>query len=429
MNRRRFLNTSLPATMAGAALAVDSAPAAASQQSRRPSVLLISGWNLHNIGDVAITPGFLRLAQQHFPEARVTVLLASYFEEVGAYLKQRFPDIHLVKWNFTAGEALSPEMEEAFRGADLLVLNSGMTLSYGYYGLEWERYLPRLLAFLKAHQMGIPFGVYAHSFDKLEPHGEYLYRDVLGKAAFVYTRDGESLKLLKSKGVACPEMAYAPDATFGFDLRDQAKAAEILRAHSLEPGRFVSLIPRLDVDRFRQDGKEKDHAEQTRDVIVRYVRATKEPVFIVPEVSRLLALHREAVYDPLPDDVKSLVRYKADFWMPDEAQTVYAQSRMVVSWEMHSVILGLAAGTPSLHPFFRQAGLKQWMMRDLGVEQWLFDIDEKPPAAVAEAMIGVHRDTPAAKASAANAMAFARQRQRETMSVVKRAAMEHFNRR
>ena len=57
----------------------------------RPSILLISGWNLYNIGDVAITPGFLRLVRRYVPEAKVTILAASYPEELRAYLHS-FPE-------------------------------------------------------------------------------------------------------------------------------------------------------------------------------------------------------------------------------------------------------------------------------------------------------------------------------------------------
>ena len=176
--------------------------ASAAADGRRPSILLISGWNLHNIGDVAITPGFLRLVQKHFPEARVTVLLQTFPDELGKYLRERFPDVQIVPNEFKAGEKLTPRMEQAFAGADLLVLNSGMTLSYGYYGNEWEKYIPRLLAFIKADQAGVPFGIFGHSFDMIKPPAEILYRDVLNRAAFVFTRDSESLKVLRGAGVA-----------------------------------------------------------------------------------------------------------------------------------------------------------------------------------------------------------------------------------
>lgn len=393
---------------------------------RRPSILLISGWNLYNIGDVAITPGFLRLVQQHFPEAQVTVLLQTFPKELGDYLKQRFPDVRIIPNEFRGGEKLSPEMEGAFAGADLLVLNSGMTLSYGYYGHEWDRYIPRLLAFLKARELGIPYGIYGHSFDKIDPPADILYRDVLGKAAFVYTRDSESLKVLKKCGVACPEMAFGPDSTFGFDLRNKQEADDFYRVHNVEPGKFTSFIPRLDVNRFRKDGREKEHAAQTRAVIEQYVETAREPVVLVHEVTRMLEPVKTMVFDQLSESARKYVRYKPDYWMPDTAATVYANSRMVVSMEMHSVILGLAAGTPSLHPYFKEAGLKQWMMRDIGLPEWLIDQDEVSHAGIAGAMLNVYRDTPAARAKVTQAMALVQRRQKETMAVVKRSALEHF---
>jgi polysaccharide pyruvyl transferase WcaK-like protein len=399
------------------------------QPQRRPHILFIGGWNLYNIGDVAIPLGFFRLRDQYFPEAKITLLIASYPKELGDYYRSFYPDLDIIPFEFKAGVPLSPQTEEAFRGADALVLGSGMTLSYGYYGLEYDRYIPRLLAFLKAKQMGIPFGVYAHSFDKLEPHAEYLYKEVLNQAAFIYTRDSESLKLIQSKGVSTRETAFAPDTTFGFDLHKRPEAKTLgeafLREHKLEPGKFLSFIARLDVNRFRNDGREQHHAEQTRELIIRYVRATKETVAIVPEVERLLKDTKQMVYDQLPGDVKPLVRCSEKYWMPAEAQHVYTNSRMVVSAEMHSVILGLAAGTPSLHPYFAQAGLKQWMMRDLGLQQWLFDQDAVPLEKVSDAMLAVHKDTARARATVAKAMDFARKRQRETFAVLKRAAMGH----
>ena len=401
----------------------------------RPSIVLISGWNLYNIGDVAITPGFLRLVRRFVPEAKVTVLAASYPEELRAYLRtfpEQVGDFALIPMEFKPGEALSPEMEAVFAGADLLVLNSGMTLSFGYYGHDWSRYLPRLLAFMKARELGVPYGIYGHSFDRVDPPADILYRDVLGSAAFVYTRDSESLALLRSKGVACPEMAFAPDSTFAFDLRNaesEAYAERFLAEHGLERGGFLAFVPRLDVSRFRDDGREQVHAAQTCELIAQWVRRTGEPVAIVPEVSRLLEAHKTMVFDRLPDDVRGHVRYMGDYWMPDQAQAVYERARLVVSFEMHSVILGLAAGVPALHPHFAQAGLKQWMMRDLGVPEWKLDQDETPTERIVAAMVGVKDDPEGARRMVDRAQEVIRRRQEETMAVVREAVMEHVARR
>jgi polysaccharide pyruvyl transferase WcaK-like protein len=391
--------------------------------------LLISGWNIYNIGDVAITPGFLQLVRKHFPGARVTMLAASYPKEISEYLTPKFPDLKILPMEFHAGKSLSPAMEEAFRGADLLVLNSGMTMSYGYYGLEWDRYMPRPLAFLKAREMGIPYGVYGHSFDKVEPQADILYRDIFRTASFIYTRDSESLKVLKGVGVACPEMAFGPDSTFGFVLQNRERGENYLRTNGLEPGKFLALIPRLDVNRFRQDGQEKAHAEQTREIIVRWVKATGLPVALVPEVKKQIEPAKTMVNDLLPPEIRAKVRFQEDFWWPDEAQYVYGKALAIASCEMHSIILGLAAGTPSVHFYFAQAGLKQWMVRDIGLPEWLLDQDKVPPGRITDTLLEIHRDPAAARRKTAKAMAYVAQRQTETMAMVRRSAEAHYRKR
>jgi polysaccharide pyruvyl transferase WcaK-like protein len=415
MTRRTFAGTS----------AVLAARGALSGAASGPSILLISGWNLYNIGDVAITPGFLQLVQKHFPTARVTMLAASYAKEITGFLSPKFPDLKVLPMEFHAGKPLTPAMEEAFRGADLLVLNSGMTMSYGYYGLEWERYIGRPLAFLKAREMGIPYGVYGHSFDRIAPQADILYRDIFRTAAFVYTRDGESLKTLRAAGVKCPEMAFGPDSTFGFQWQNRERGEAFLKAQRLEPGKYLAFIPRLDVNRFRDDGREKDHAAQTREIITGWVRATGLPVALVPEVQKQIEPARTMVLEQLPADVRNAVRFQPDFWMPDEAQYVYGKAVALASCEMHSIILGLAAGTPSVHFYFRQAGLKQWMVRDIGLPEWLLDQDEVPPAKIAETLVSIAKDPAGARRRTAKAMAFVGERQAATMSVVRRAAETH----
>ena len=409
-------------------IAALSAPlvAGAAQEKKRPSVLLISGWNLHNMGDVAITPAFLRLMQTHFPEAQVTVLLQTFPNELGKYVKDRFPDVECIANEFKAGQKLSPRIEELFAGADLLVLNSGMTLSYGYYGNDWENYIPRILAFLKADQAGVPFGIFGHSFDMIKPPADILYRDVLNRAAFLYTRDSESLKVLRAAGVSPKEMSFGPDVTFAFDLRDDKALREFMTRHRVEAGKFTAFVPRLDVNRFRKDGKEKEHATQTVEILERYAEKAQEPVVLVHEVTRMLGPVKEMVYDRLSESARRHVRYEPEYWMPDAAYSTYAAARMVVSMEMHSVILGFAAGTPSLHPHFKEAGLKQWMMRDLGISEWMVDQDENSASAIADRMLSVHADTPAARRKVADVMKRVKEHHTRTMGTLKRAAWSHF---
>ena len=43
----------------------------ASCAKKEPVILLRSGWQVENIGDIAHTPGFIALAEKYIPEAKV----------------------------------------------------------------------------------------------------------------------------------------------------------------------------------------------------------------------------------------------------------------------------------------------------------------------------------------------------------------------
>lgn len=92
--------------------------------------------------------------------------------------------------------------------------------------------------------------------------------------------------------------------------------------------------------------------------------------------------------------------------------------------EMHSVIMSIAAGTPTIHPRFAEAGRKAWMLRDLGVEKWLSDLDADPAAKPIAALLDIHDNFDRAIADVGNAKAIVARRQAETMAVVKAAVEE-----
>ena len=66
---------------------------------------------------------------------------------------------------------------------------------------------------------------------------------------------------------------------------------------------------------------------------------------------------------------------------------------------------------------------KGFMWRDIGLNDWLFDLDkEEELKRVVPAVLAMARDPAAAKAKAAKAREFVEKRQRETMAMVKAAA-------
>ena len=387
------------------------------------SILVFFSWSHSNIGDIGITPGMIRLLEENVPGVDVTICANSRAEATREYLSSRFPKCKVVATPFR-GTELTPEFREAFDRADLILYNSGTTLSYGRWERNWNRTMPLAMPLVMAREAGKPYGIYCQSFERFQWPSDVMFRPLLSDAAFVFVRDGNSLAYLKSLGVAPPILEYGPDATFAFDLRDEEAADAFMSRHDLETRKFITLTIRTSCQGFIDEKREQAHAAKMRRLIARWVTKTDLDVLICPEVKHEIEPARRLIYDRLSAEIRRHVRIKEDFWLPDEAFSVYGRAHTIVSMEMHSIILGLAAGTPSIHPRFVEAGRKAWMLRDLGIEEWLFDLDEDPADEVVSALLAIHNDYDAAREKVAGAMDFVHRRQKETMEVVKKTALD-----
>ncbi len=382
------------------------------------SILVFFSWSHSNIGDIGITPGLLRLIDQHIPEAEVTVVANTKADATRQYLKARFPNCSVIASPFRKKEP-SAEFTAAFQKADLVLYNSGTTLSYGRWEYDWNRTMRFALPLELARDAGKPYGIYCQSFERFAWPSDAYFRGLLSGADFVFCRDTNSLEYLRSLNIKPPILQFGPDATFAFDLRDEARADEFMQRHRLEPRKFITLTIRTSGQGFIDEKREQIHAQKLRQVVERWVRETGLVVLICPEVIHEIEPAKRLIYQRLPADVRRNVRFKEEFWLPDEAFSVYARARAIVSMEMHSIILGLAAGTPAVHPRFVEAGRKAWMLRDLGVEQWLFDIDQQSSGEITAALLEIHDNYDAALDKVKSAMDVVHKRQEETMAVVK----------
>lgn len=411
--RRQFIQTTLIGalvTQLGAAW------------KRAPRILLRSSWQIVNIGDIAHTPGVLALIEKHLPDAEVMLWASGDLsDEVAAMEHQRFPKLKIVKGSIKAdGKASNAELGKAVEWADFLLHGSGPSLVAA----------ADVKAFVK--HSGKPFGVYGIT------HGSFLSgddKDLLGQAAFVFFRDSVSLELAKNEGIRCEIMEFAPDGAFACDLRDDSKATEFLQANGLEDRKFLCCLSRLRytpywlipgskrpfdaVRHARNDAmKEHDHAP-LRDAIVQIVRETKLKVLLCPEDMTQMAVGKEMLYDKLPADVKPRVVLRENFWLTNEALSVYVRSAGLFGSEMHSPIMAVGNGIPAIVCRFAEQTSKGFMWRDIGLGDWLFDFDiEAETRQLSAAVLDLAKDFNSAKTKTEIARQFVLKRQQETMAVL-----------
>ena len=126
-------------------------------------------------------------------------------------------------------------------------------------------------------------------------------------------------------------------------------------------------------------------------------------VLLCPEMTYEVPLLRSLVFDKLPADVQPHVAVLDRYWLTAEACSVYAQAAAVVSLEQHSPIMAIAAGVPAVLVRQPTDTRKGRMWYDLGMRDWVFEIDETSGEQIAARLVEIGRDLPAARQAAARA--------------------------
>ena len=166
--------------------------------------------------------------------------------------------------------------------------------------------------------------------------------------------------------------------------------------------------------------KEHDHA-QLRAAIVAIVKQTDLKVLICPEDRTQMALGKEILFDKLPDDVKDRVVWRQDYWLTDEALSVYVRSAGLFGNEMHSPIMCIGNGIPAIVCRWAEQTSKGNMWKDIGLNEWLFDLNDEPQlAGIVPAVLAMAKDPAAAKAKVLKAQAILRERQSAAIGRVRK---------
>jgi hypothetical protein len=459
MNRRFFLSRLTMA--AGAAVLPTSLFAAARKEGRPPRILLRGSWQSVNIGDIGHTPGALNLIESYFPEAEIILWPGTLGHGSRDFLLKAFPKLRITEGTTgpdgkptlgADGRPTTPQLTAAWEEADIMIHGSGSGFGARAQLAAWHR------------ATGKPYGVFGVSTDPIsgfgdgrDPEGGTLAsireridglpcdhldaetRWIIDNASFMFTRETLSRDYLRQQGVRTSILEFGPDAQFGMHLRDDPRGDAYRQAHGLEQGKFICVIPRLRYtpyyqirneprvatdhvkDAINERTTEQDHAK-LREMIIAYVRHTGHRVMACAEMTYQIPMAKEVLVDPLPDDVKKHVIWRDTYWLPDEAASIYSKAQAIVSVECHSPIIALANGTPAFYVRQPTDTCKGQMYRDIGVDDWFFEVDETNGDQLWSRLETIHRDPGEARRYADAAMARVRRLQRRMVEALREAA-------
>lgn len=386
-------------------------------EARPKTVVLRSSWQTVNIGDVAHAPGLIELAMRRFPNDRIVLWPANIGDGVEEMLRRNYPKLEIVK-----GERKSPEIDRLFDSADLFIQGSCQSVmgdDLDYWRSRGDK----------------PYGLCGITLEKLTPRN----RELIDHAAFFFCRDTRTLRLLQSEKVKCQVLEFGPDTAFAMTAADPKPVAAFMRANGLENQRFLCVIPRLrytpyfqiypdkknDPEEMRKNAYSLEHRDQDLAPVIglikRFLAETDMKVVLCPEMSYEVDLYKTAIYPALTPAEQARTVLYPEFWLPDRAISLYGRAHSLVSMEMHSPIIALAAGTPSFYLQLPTESCKGEMMADLGLPDWRHFIPAESADQIWPDLERVIKDYPAARARTAAAMDIVRQRQAYMMECAQKS--------
>ena len=400
MNTRRHFIASITAALGGSLIAAEGKP---------KTILLQSAWDTINIGDIGHTPGTLRVLEEHLPEVKVVLWASKLDERVEALLRRRFPKVEIIQGHLTGKKERDEVLRQAIANCDLFIRNSGMGQVTDF--MEYCR------------KAGKPYGMFGQSFfpTMVEGEGAAERIELLNKAAFIYTRETKTLDILKGAGVKTPVLEFGPDGCFGIDVTDDEKALATMKKLGLEDRQFITLQLRTHTAKHegvdnpplnplhptpQMVADDERRAAKYRELVTSWVQKTGKKVLIAPEVKKEMVHNKRLIYDLLPPEIQKNVVNLEYFWNADEAASVFSRAHTIVCHEPHSPIIALANGTPIIHTYSEFHSPKCWMFKDIGLGEWLLEFDETPVEKMAETLLAIDADYPAALEKVKKAMEY-----------------------
>lgn len=399
-SRRSFIATLL-AALGGSVHAANGKP---------KTILLQSAWDTINIGDIGHTPGTLRVIEQHLPEVKVVLWAMKLDERITAMLKARFPKVEILQGNLFKDGENDKRLQEAVKTCDLFIRNSGMGQDLTF------------MQFCEKH--GRPYGLFGQSYfpTMVEGKGAEERIALLNNAAFIYTRESKTLAILKNGGVKPPVLEFGPDGCFGIDVRDDERGLATMKKLGLEDRKFITVQVRTNTPKYpgvddprpeklnplhptpQQIADDERRGAKYRELVTQWVKKTGHKVLIAPETIKEMGHNKRLIHDPLPPEIQTHVVNLEYFWNADEAASIFARAHTIVCHEPHSPIIALANGTPIIHTYSEFHSPKCWMFQDIGLSDWLLEMDETPVEKMAETLLAIDADYPAAQAKVRKAM-------------------------
>lgn len=365
------------------------------------NILIANSYSFYNAGDAAIVLGMLEVVRTVFPEAHITIVSDDPENDKDKYGATVIPSFlpvgvegNLNRLRYLAQNVIENEvlariglrlnersLLNAYRNADMVLFCGG-----GYLGQTGLRaYLSAASKHLAIHfasLLGKPSIMFPQS---VEPYGPPIWlqkkaMEALHKVDVFFAREQRTAKyLVEEVGLNREQVRLAPDAAFSMPCISSERGKEILRSNGIVlDSRSVGVTLRQwsFPNHIDAKGQQQNYFRNMVKVLRQVHDSLDAIIVLVPQVS-VGAKDDDsdiarAMKQVLSESGCKRVHLLTGRFSPQELQAVYGCLDLMVGTRMHSNILSLAAGTPSVAIAYQK---KTWgIMEFLGLSEYVVDI-------------------------------------------------------
>jgi len=373
-----------------------------------------------SVGDMAIAPGMVRLIKEADPEAKITVYTLSSgqdWEKARDYLLSCDPTLSVHPDPFSPLLGKRPDDELWWRlcymaldpagflkecpperraaiadwlAADLRLFNCSMQFTYMKKGAgsRLKFWLPNLLAY----RLRLPYALWGQSFGNIEAPGPEMMRLVFNDALAITGRDQDALHKLQAARVTRPLTGLVPDSSLFFEQRNESWAASFLMEYGLKADEYLLVLPRTFEfwSRRLESQALQERLSKLVAAVTAWVKETGLKVLFSYELPRETEETKQLILPLLAPEVREKCLLFEKQWTPEQAISVMARARAVLSMERYSVYLTMTAGTPVVHATSHEPSLQMDVLDRLGLADCHLKIDEIAGDALATAVLDLH---------------------------------------
>jgi polysaccharide pyruvyl transferase WcaK-like protein len=259
-----------------------------------------------------------------------------------------------------------------FLQADLIVGMGG-----GFYNDNYWVALPgRLCHLLIGKLLGKPVVISAHSFGPFKSRTAQILAYLgLNMTDALCVRDSASLQTLKALKIQNKKIYKVADSAWLVDKIAEEQARRLLEAQMVDLAQpmLISLSARR-WGYYHTVGNSEGHAC--------YVNALARSLDIIIEKYQALIIYLSTCHEPdrqVGLEIKHQLKYQDRFHIikgeydPSQLKGIYNLMSLHIGTRMHSVILALSAGTPSIGISYEPKLVS--LMEELGLQEFVIDIE------------------------------------------------------